>query len=88
MDALIASKNINDIEEFIKPDGWVRQQSTLSGRILAIAEERRLEFDSEEVPNDYIDYDGLHIDYKKRKIMILSTHVLDSMVRSRRNILL
>jgi hypothetical protein len=88
MKALVDSTNIKMIEEFIKPDGWIRQQKTLSGRILAIAEYPRLEFNGVEVPNGYIDYEGLHIDYTKRNIMILSNFVLTKMVQTSRKILL
>jgi hypothetical protein len=88
MNALIESTSIKMIEEFINPDGWVHQQKTLSGRILVIAEYPRLEFNGVEVPNGYIDYEGLHIDYTKRKIMILSNFVLNKMVRTSRKILL
>jgi hypothetical protein len=69
-------------------DGFVNKKLYQKENIIVIAEYPRLEFNTVEVPNGYIDYEGLHIDYTKCNIRILNNDFLETMLKNSPTIVL
>jgi hypothetical protein len=71
-EAIASIGNVRKLQDVLDSGGWVRQQNTLPGTLLSIAGSRLESIGSQVLPKNYVDYEGQHISYKKRVVMILS----------------
>jgi hypothetical protein len=66
----------------------VHQQNTLPGTLLAVAGAFQKFIGDQEVPKGYTNYEGLHIKFEERIVMVLSDTVLDAIYAAGREIVL
>jgi hypothetical protein len=76
--AISAIRDIYELNELLKTDGWVVQQYTFPETLLAVAGARLDKVDGQVIPENYEDYEGEHINYKEQIVMALNCRVIDA----------
>jgi hypothetical protein len=85
--AILAIDDIRVLNEYLKTDSWVFRQNTLPGTLIALEGKRRKVVGNQEVPNDIVDYAGLHVCYGERDARILNERAEKAIAKRREKIL-